>query len=372
MKKPLYETIIQQLEQRIFSGQYEPSIAFCTEKSLCEEFDVSRVTAKRAIEALEKRGLLSRKRGAGSFVTPGAEEMLSSSGTGLLKGSRRIALFMPYIDSRSGMFSVINSATNALGINGCYLTLHVTQGNRAHEEELLEKLHDADGVLFYPSSEVPYEQLRPFAEQGKPVIILDSPNEDPAFSSVICDNMTGGYLLTEHLCAYGHRKICYLSRHNRENMGSIRQRFEGCLKYIEENQPDLLPRFVRLGGDETSPLNYQMLKHTVNMIFRDGFTAIECENDEIAFHVAMCLEELGIGAPRDISLTGFDNISWSTTGNASITTVDQCFDEIGRQIGSILMQRDYTPRQTIVPIRLVPRKSTGPAAGVSLRPNTAE
>lgn len=368
MKKPLYETILQQLEQKILSGHYEPSVPFCTEKSLCEEYAVSRVTAKRAIEELEKRGLLSRKRGAGSFVVPGAEELLASSGEGRRRRVRRIALVMPFIDSRSGMFSVIHSATEALGINGCYLTLHVTQGNRAHEEELLEQLLDADGVLFYPDSSIPYERLSLFSQQGKPVIILDWPNENPAFSSVICDNVMGGYLLTEHLCAYGHKRICYLSRYTKETIGSIRQRFEGCLKYIQQNQPDLVPRFVRMEMDEASPLDYQMLKHTVNMLYRDGFTAIQCQNDEIAFHAAMCCDELGIRLPRDMSLTGFDNISWSTTGNASITTVDQCFAEIGREIGSILLQKDYKPRQVIVPIRLVPRHSTGPVSGAGRRP----
>ncbi|HML47286.1 MAG TPA: GntR family transcriptional regulator [Clostridia bacterium] len=361
MKKPLYETILQQLERRIQSGQYEPSAPFCTEKSLCEEYGVSRVTAKRAIEELEKRGLLSRKRGAGSFVVPGAEELLTSSGGGRRKGIRRIALVMPFIDSRSGMFSVIHSATETLGINGCYLTLHVTQGSRAHEEELLERLSDADGVLFYPNTSIPYKRLSLFSQQNKPVIILDWPNENPAFSSVMCDNVTGGYLLTEHLCAYGHRRICYLSRHIKETIGSIRQRFEGCLKYIEAHQPDLVPRFVRLEMDETASLDYQLLKHTINMLYRDGFTAILCENDEMAFHAAMCCDDLGIHLPRDMSLTGFDNISWSTTGNASITTVDQCFDDIGREIGSILLQEDYKPRHVIVPVRLVPRHSTGPA-----------
>ena len=67
--KPKYEIIKEALLERIRTGQFSSDAVFCTEKMLSEQYEVSRITAKRAIEDLEQQGILYRKRGVGSFVS---------------------------------------------------------------------------------------------------------------------------------------------------------------------------------------------------------------------------------------------------------------------------------------------------------------
>ena len=57
--KPKYEIIKEALLERIRTGQFSSDAVFCTEKMLSEQYEVSRITAKRAIEDLEQQGILN-------------------------------------------------------------------------------------------------------------------------------------------------------------------------------------------------------------------------------------------------------------------------------------------------------------------------
>ena len=47
-----------------------------TEEKITKEYNVSRITAIRALDELEKIGVIYRKRGSGSFVTENGIEIL--------------------------------------------------------------------------------------------------------------------------------------------------------------------------------------------------------------------------------------------------------------------------------------------------------
>ncbi len=57
------------LRDRIAGGHFEGSGALPTEQALSAEHGVSRVTVRRALAALENEGLITRRRGAGTFLS---------------------------------------------------------------------------------------------------------------------------------------------------------------------------------------------------------------------------------------------------------------------------------------------------------------
>jgi LacI family transcriptional regulator len=76
------------------------------------------------------------------------------------------------------------------------------------------------------------------------------------------------------------------------------------------------------------------------------------------------LTEAGLSVPGDISVAGYDNITFAAFGPVSLTTVDQAGREIGATAARLLLDRladrdrpasvvTYTPR-------LVARRSTAP------------
>ncbi|GMX63003.1 MULTISPECIES: GntR family transcriptional regulator [Paenibacillus] len=80
--QPLYMQIRQMLKNDIQEGKYKPDEQIPTEAELCDIYQVSRITIRKAIEELVKDGTLTRIQRKGTFVTSSKfqNELLSVSG----------------------------------------------------------------------------------------------------------------------------------------------------------------------------------------------------------------------------------------------------------------------------------------------------
>jgi len=67
---PLYEQIAAPIEAAILSGELSAGSMIEDEVSMASRLDVARPTARRALQELANKGLLSRRRGVGTRVTP--------------------------------------------------------------------------------------------------------------------------------------------------------------------------------------------------------------------------------------------------------------------------------------------------------------
>ncbi len=86
LSTPLYIQIQKTLYEQIRAGDLPPGARVPSENVLATRYDVSRMTARRALDGLVSKGVLFRRRGKGTFVTEdvmlyGLSTMLSFSGT---------------------------------------------------------------------------------------------------------------------------------------------------------------------------------------------------------------------------------------------------------------------------------------------------
>lgn len=63
-----YQIVIDDLRQAIKNGTYPAYSQLPSVSKLCEQYDVSKITINKALGELEAQGLISRRRGSGSFV----------------------------------------------------------------------------------------------------------------------------------------------------------------------------------------------------------------------------------------------------------------------------------------------------------------
>ena len=70
---PLYQQIVEYVREKIRSGEYQPGQLLPSESGFCEEFGVSRITVRNAIQLLVDEGLVTKHHGKGSFVTERAD-----------------------------------------------------------------------------------------------------------------------------------------------------------------------------------------------------------------------------------------------------------------------------------------------------------
>lgn len=65
----LYSMIKGELREKILSGEYQPGAQLPSESNLCQIYQVSRISARRALDDLEREGFIKRIPGKGSFVS---------------------------------------------------------------------------------------------------------------------------------------------------------------------------------------------------------------------------------------------------------------------------------------------------------------
>jgi GntR family transcriptional regulator len=82
---PLYYQLENILREKIRSGEFGLGDLFPTEDFLVREYGVSRITVRQALSALEKDGLIARRRGKGSFVTEGQGQLEPMKLTGMME-----------------------------------------------------------------------------------------------------------------------------------------------------------------------------------------------------------------------------------------------------------------------------------------------
>jgi len=80
---PLYQQLADRLRTAIRAGQYPVGERIPSEHALAERYGIGRPTVRQATELLVRRGVLARRRGAGTFVIepPQELEVFSMEGT---------------------------------------------------------------------------------------------------------------------------------------------------------------------------------------------------------------------------------------------------------------------------------------------------
>ena len=84
---PLYLQLARKLADAIHSGWWQADEALPSERTFSDELGISRVTARKALDVLLEQGLIRRRQGSGTFITPRLEQPLSrlTSFTEMLK-----------------------------------------------------------------------------------------------------------------------------------------------------------------------------------------------------------------------------------------------------------------------------------------------
>lgn len=192
---------------------------------------------------------------------------------------------------------------------------------RSEEQEIRAIDHllarQIDGLLVAATS--PQSQARHGALIGSLPCVYIGVNHSDACSYVMSDNTAGAYEATRYLLDLGHRDILFFG--GRETSRTREVRVKGFFQAMEE-------RGLR-GRELVAVGNVRLLRQwsyeTALELFRTGPIpdAIFAFSDITALKIMEAAEERGIRIPKDVSLLGYDNISFSALPRIDLTTVSQ-------------------------------------------------
>jgi DNA-binding LacI/PurR family transcriptional regulator len=203
------------------------------------------------------------------------------------------------------------------------------------------------------------------AGRGLPVVFFDVGHA----ARNICCNIRVRYEVgmqrtIEYLYSLGHRRMAFIGHHatlapleaRRKTFIAAMGRHASDAAYTTVDSADG-PR----GGSEAA-----------RQLLASGFqpTAIVCTNDFMAVGVMKELRSHGMSVPREISVTGFDNIQLAEYANPALTTVDVPRARIGQLCFEALVRDHGRPapaRSISIDPELVVRESTAVAIALAER-----
>jgi LacI family transcriptional regulator len=276
------------------------------------------------------------------------------------KNTRTIGLIIP--DSANPFFAEIAKGVET----GCFdrgYGVILCNSAKVLERELiyldLLQSKGADGIIFIATS-THIDHLYPLVESGVPVALFYRDAGNLNVDTFKIDNFQAGYMATTHLLELGHTRIACIRPSSDETPSG--RRVDGHLHALEQAgipaDMALMPRGDNLieGGEAAT---------AALLASGDSFSAIFAANDAMAIGAMRSLRDSGRRVPDDVSVIGVDDIMLAKYVEPPLTTIAQPKQEAGLRAIEYLIERveeRYTggPRETLLPIYLVERRSCAP------------
>lgn len=359
----LYKKITAYLRDRIYNGDLKPGDRLPTEMELAKQFQVSRITSKRALEELKNSGLVYSIRGSGTYVS---NALVPRKLTGLIDQrelyQQVVSLVIPFNYSAGGIMDTITGASEILKAAGYMVDVTCITKKDSDARDYLMQLYERGtaGVIYYPTSDREnFDLMSMLYLENYPLVVIDKYYEGIPLCSVVSDNRTGMYNVVQYLLDLGHQKIAFASNKAIEGASSIRDRYFGYASALKEHGITVCPDYTLNGTIKLD--DPQHGKAFLRSLLDKGVTAICAVNDELAISIIRYLRQLDISVPEQISVTGFDDIRIRNLLERPLTTVRQDMTQIGRSAATTLLElmSGSTPavRQKVIPTQLKIRES---------------
>jgi LacI family xylobiose transport system transcriptional regulator len=209
-------------------------------------------------------------------------------------------------------------------------------------------------------SELTIAQQSQFAARAIPLVVLD-PTGEPLHEtpSVGATNWNGGLAATRHLLDLGHRRIAMVC--GPVEWPCCRARLDGYRAAMDAARVPADPDLVRIstlyveGG----------LRDGLELLRRpDPPTAIFAANDLQALGIYEAARQLGVRIPQDLSVIGFDDLSFTQWSGPPMTTVRQPLVQMGAAAADLVLElasgRQPDNHRIELATTLVIRQSTAP------------
>ena len=183
--------------------------------------------------------------------------------------------------------------------------------------------------------------------------------EEPGLHDVVTVSRSGGVCLAvQHLAALGHRRIAFVG--GRRDSAIERGRLNSFLDQMAREGLPAPAALIRERGFNQED-GYAAAREL--MALPDRPTAMCCANDLLAFGAMRALNELGVGIPGRVSVTGMDDLPYAPITSPELTTVTNdgaafVTEAFGMLIERIEGRYDGPGRRVEIPNRLIVRAST--------------
>ncbi len=328
-----------------------------SEAEIAEKLGVSRPTVAKAINLFVEEGKAYRKSGVGTFFkAPNNNQRY------------KIGLVFPLI----GKGEIFNPITQELANLSNSFNISLVWGGQFNGTDItnsqMEQMIDfyieqkVDGILFAPveltqnAFALNKKIIKKIESVNIPIVLVDAEYYNfpkrSKYDLVGIDNFKAGYISAQHFIQQGVKRIDFL--HKPFMAQTIPHRIMGYRQALCD--AGICPSL------EWTHCIEEINGDSVLSIIETGAKNIICANDDIALRLIKSLSENDIAIPKDIRVSGFDNIESARYQTVSLSTIAQPCKKLAYSMLDTMMSRIKTPnlpaRNVLLDIHLKERKSS--------------
>ena len=189
-----------------------------------------------------------------------------------------------------------------------------------------------DGIIIFPASDDVSHIIN--SKIKIPIVFANHKLKDDACSYVAFNDYEAAKTAVEYLIKLGHKNIAYVG--GLETNVSNMERIRGYQEVMKNHSIELHPNYI-VNGEFKQSSGYQLTK---DLLIKNAYpTAIVAGDDVMALGVIQAVEEFGLNVPNDISVIGFDDISYAALDKIQLTTINMPKYEMGKASIQLLMER---------------------------------
>ena len=277
--------------------------------------------------------------------------------------TRTIAVMIPSL-AEPVINHIVEAIEDAAITAGYTLLLCSTRGDSEREQayiDLITQQQSVDGVLYVSPRSAP-EQVQRLVDGSAPVVLCNYRLDGTP--SIMIDHASSIYQTTRHLLELGHTRVALLNLAAPHYQPALMRR-AGFERAFDEAQLTPDPALiVEIDNPTYDSADWRAAIQTV--LARPGPpTAIVAFNDVVALQVYAVCHARGLRIPRDLSVTGCDDILTAQYVAPPLTSVRIPARELGRFAMYHLLklmagESDMVPLNTWLDIDLIVRKSCAP------------
>ncbi len=354
MKVPLYEQLYRFVLGEIEAGRLAPGARVPSEKALADQFRVSRITSKRALEKLAQEGLIQRARGRGSFVAglpssntiDGNPAVAAPAATAANLHPPLVGLLVPDTSDTFGAH-LVRTVESQLRRQHYRTIWCRTEGRRELEEAAIDDCLavGVSGMIIFPVyGEYYSERLLRLVLDHFPIVLVDRYLRGIPVCSVTTDNRKAAEELAYHLIGLGHHRFAFITPPP-AGTSSIEDRLLGIMSAITEHElhfnteQDIIHAYCTLPGALT-PATQNVERDA------ESIRAYALNHPEVTAYIA-CEYPLGVLAhrvlaalhrcvPADCAVGCFD-APHSPLDDVIITYIEQDEEAMGVEAVAMLL-----------------------------------
>ncbi|MBN1298126.1 MAG: LacI family DNA-binding transcriptional regulator [Actinobacteria bacterium] len=252
------------------------------------------------------------------------------------------------IKKRSGLVGIITTALNnefyseiiasieeSLNPQDYIIIVNSSNHDPVKELNVFRKSNSLfiDGIFLVGSS-IKYDYVEKYNYRNIPVVLVNRGCQGKSYPTVTVNYLKAMKEIVSYLAETGHENIGYLGWAKDTESVSV-EKFNGYIKGLKINGLKKDDNIVFLKDDimrNSFEEAYIFLRQSLSgkPAEKLKMSALVCQTDHIAVGAIKALNELNLGVPEDISVTGFGNTSVGRFSVPALTTVSVPKKEIGK------------------------------------------